>query len=190
MRRTYSASYFLVTTLALLVLWGVYTRNYIVSTYEDVLEKAANIETQLQRRSDLIPNLVSTVKAYAEHEQEVFTAIADARTKLSEAINSNDITSVSEASNELDSAISKLFAVVEDYPDLKSNKNFIALQDELAGTENRIQRAREEYNSMVKRYNKSIKAFPNSFVANSLGYEEADYFESTGSSEMPSVNFD
>ena len=161
-----------------------------MSEYENVSEKAANIETQLQRRTDLIPNLVSTVKAYAEHEEEVYTAIADARTKLSEAINSNDIASVSEASYELDSAISKLFVIVENYPELKSNENFIALQDELAGTENRIQRAREEYNKEVKKYNKIVKAFPNSFIANLFGYSEADYFEATGSNEVPSVNFD
>lgn len=180
----------IVGTLVLIVLWGIGTRNSMVSACEDVQNKASRIETQLQRRSDLIPNLVATVKGYSKHEEEVYTAIADARAKLSGAIEKNDIASVSEANSELDSALSKLLVVVENYPELKANENFIALQDELAGTENRIAKAREDYNDEVKSYNKKIKTFPNSIIANMGGFDEAIYFEAAeGSKELPKVDF-
>jgi len=176
--------------LVLIVLWGVGTRNGMVSAYEDVQNKASAIETQLQRRSDLIPNFVATVKGYAAHEEEVYTAIADARAKLSGAIEKDDMASVSEANSELDSALSRLLVVVENYPELKANENFIALQDELAGTENRIAKAREDYNDEVKSYNKKIKSFPNSIIANMGGFDEAVYFEAAeGTALVPTVDF-
>lgn len=176
--------------LVLIVLWGVGTRNGMVSAYEDVQNKASAIETQLQRRSDLIPNFVATVKGYAAHEEEVYTAIADARAKLSGAIEKDDMASVSEANSELDSALSRLLVVVENYPELKANENFIALQDELAGTENRIAKAREDYNDEVKSYNKKIKSFPNSIIANMGGFDEAVYFEAAeGTKAVPTVDF-
>lgn len=178
------------TILVLIVLWGVGTRNGMVSAYEDVQNKASAIETQLQRRSDLIPNFVATVKGYAAHEEEVYTAIADARAKLSGAIEKDDMASVSEANSELDSALSRLLVVVENYPELKANENFIALQDELAGTENRIAKAREDYNDEVKSYNKKIKSFPNSIIANMGGFDEAVYFEAAeGAKAVPTVDF-
>lgn len=162
----------------------------MVSAYEDVQNKASAIETQLQRRSDLIPNFVATVKGYAAHEEEVYTAIADARAKLSGAIEKDDMASVSEANSELDSALSRLLVVVENYPELKANENFIALQDELAGTENRIAKAREDYNDEVKSYNKKIKSFPNSIIANMGGFDEAVYFEAAeGTKAVPTVDF-
>ena len=176
--------------VAIIAIWGVSTRNSMVSAYEDVQNKASAIETQLQRRSDLIPNFVATVKGYATHEEEVYTAIADARAKLSGAIENDDIASVSEANSELDSALSRLLVVVENYPELKANENFIALQDELAGTENRIAKAREDYNDEVKSYNKKIKSFPNSIIANMGGFDEAVYFEAAeGAKEVPTVEF-
>ncbi len=176
--------------LIISVFWGVGTRNSMVSAYEDVQNKASVIETQLQRRSDLIPNFVATVKGYATHEEEVYTAIADARAKLSGAIEKDDMTSVSEANSELDSALSRLLVVVENYPELKANENFIALQDELAGTENRIAKAREDYNNEVKSYNKEIKLFPNSIIANMGGFDEAVYFEAEeGAKDVPTVDF-
>lgn len=180
----------IVGILVLIVIWGVGTRNSMVSSYEDVQSKASTIETQLQRRSDLIPNLVATVKGYAAHEKDIYTDIADARAKLSGAIKEGDMASVSEANSELDSAVSKLLALVEDYPELKANENFIALQDELAGTENRIAKARENYNNEVKSYNKIIKSFPNSIIANMSGFDEVDYFEAEeGAKEVPKVDF-
>ena len=176
--------------LVLTVFWGVGTRNGMVSAYEDVQNKASAVETQLQRRSDLIPNFVATVKGYAAHEEQVYTAIADARAKLSGAIEQNDMASVSEANAELDSALSRLLLVVENYPELEANENFIALQDELAGTENRIAKAREDYNDEVKSYNKKIKLFPNSIIANMGGFDEAVYFEAAeGAKAVPTVDF-
>ena len=176
--------------LVLAVFWGVGTRNSMVVANEDVKNKASVVETQLQRRSDLIPNFVATVKGYATHEEEVYTAIADARAKLSGAIEKDDIASVSKANAELDSALSRLLVVVENYPELKANENFIALQDELAGTENRIAKAREDYNEEVKAFNQKIKVFPNSIIANMGGFKEADYFEAAeGAKTVPTVNF-
>ena len=172
------------------IIWSVFTRNSMVSSYEEVQNKAAAIETQLQRRSDLIPNYVATVKGYATHEEEVYSAIADARAKLSGAISKEDISEVSQANSELESTLSRLLVLVENYPELKANENFIALQDELAGTENRIARAREEYNDTVKAYNKKIKSFPNSIVANMGGFEEGVYFEATEQAKTaPTVDF-
>lgn len=176
--------------LVFTLLWGVGTRNSMVSAYEDVQNKAAAIETQLQRRNDLIPNFVATVQGYAAHEEEVYTAIADARAKLSGAIEKGDMASVSEANSELDSALSRLLVVVENYPELKANENFIALQDELAGTENRIAKAREDYNDAVRSYNKKIKVFPDSIIANLGGFEAAAYFEAAeGAETVPVVSF-
>ena len=176
--------------LLLVLLWGVSTRNSMVSSYEVVQSKAAAIETQLQRRNDLIPNFVATVKGYAAHEEEVYTEIADARAKLSGAIDKNDMASVSEANQELESALSRLLVVVENYPELKANENFIALQDELAGTENRIAKARNDYNEEVMSYNKQIKVFPNSIIANMAGFEEAVYFKAEeGAEKAPTVDF-
>lgn len=176
--------------LVLTLFWGIGTRNSMVSAYEDVQNKAAAIETQLQRRNDLIPNFVATVKGYAAHEEEVYTAIANARAKLASAIDKDDMALVSEANSELNSALSRLLVIVEDYPELKANENFIALQDELAGTENRIAKAREDYNDQVKSYNKKIKSFPNSIIANMGGFEEAAYFQAEeGAQNVPIVDF-
>lgn len=176
--------------LALILLWSVGARNSMVSAYEDVQNKASTIETQLQRRNDLIPNFVATVQGYAAHEEEVYTAIADARAKLSGAIGNEDMESIIEADAELSSALSRLLVVVESYPELKANENFTALQDELAGTENRIAKAREDYNAEVRLYNTKIKLFPNSIIANWGGFEEEAYFEAAdGAEEVPVVNF-
>ena len=128
--------------LLLVGFWFFGTRNSLVSLKEDVEMQQSQIETTLQRRNDLIPNLVATVKGYANHEEAVFTEIADARSKLAGSIESGDMESISEANTALDSALSKLLAISENYPDLKASEQFIALQDELAGTENRIAVAR------------------------------------------------
>ena len=171
--------------------WGISTNNSMVTEYEDVKTKASNIETQLQRRADLIPNLVATVKGYAKHEEEVYTAIADARAKLSGAIEQGDLKEESSANSELDSALSRLLVVVENYPELKADQQFIALQDELAGTENRITKARQDYNEEAAKYNKKIKTFPNSIIAGMKNFESVDYFEADeGSKEVPTVNFE
>lgn len=178
-----------VVLLAIFCFFG--TRNSLVSLKEDVEMQQSQIETTLQRRSDLIPNLVATVKGYATHEEEVFTEIADARSKLAGSIESGDMESISEANNALDSALGRLLAISENYPDLKASEQFIALQDELAGTENRIAVARQYYNEKVKTYNTTVQKFPTSIVAGISGYYPMQYFEADESAkEVPEVNFD
>ena len=175
----------------LAVFWFFGTRNSLVSLKEDVEMQQSQIETTLQRRSDLIPNLVATVNGYATHEKVVFTEIADARAKLAGSIESGDIESISEANNALDSALGRLLAISENYPDLKASEQFIALQDELAGTENRIAVARQYYNEKVKTYNTTVQRLPTSIVAGMSGYYPMQYFEADESAkEVPEVNFD
>lgn len=175
----------------LAVFWFFGTRNSLVSLKEDVEMQQSQIETTLQRRSDLIPNLVETVKGYANHEEELFTEIADARAKLAGSIESGDMKSVSEANNALDSALSRLLAISENYPDLKASEQFIALQDELAGTENRISVARQHYNEKLNTYNTKVQRFPTSIVAGMSGYYPMQYFEADESAkEVPKVDFD
>lgn len=177
--------------VAVLVVWFISAQNTLVSLEEEVKLQFSQVETTLQRRSDLIPNLVETVKAYASHEEAVFTQIAEARSKLAGSIKSGTIDEINDASNELDSALSRLLVITENYPELKANEQFVALQDELAGTENRIAIARQNYNETVSKYNKAIKMFPTSIVANMSGYEPADYFEADDDAkDAPVVNFD
>lgn len=180
----------LIAVLLILVLlgsWGAASYNSMVNKQEAVFNRYSDIETQLQRRADLIPNLVSSVKGYAEHEQGIIDSITESREKL---LGAGDIQQLSEASSALDSAIKNLMVVVENYPDLKANTNFIQLQDELAGTENRVATARRDYNAAVREYNAMIRRFPGKFLAGLFGFEAAEYFEaSEGSREVPNVTF-
>lgn len=161
--------------------------NGVVSLSEEVDNKFATIDTMLQRRADLIPNLVNTVKGYTNQEQAVIDSVTDARAKLAGA---NSVGEKANADQELSTALSNLLVVVENYPDLKSSQNFINLSDELAGTENRIATARKDYNDAVKEYNTKIKRFPTNIVAGMFGYGEKEYFQaSEGSEEVPTVDF-
>ena len=183
----------LIGILVVAIIFGGYffgTRNELVSLKEDVEMQQSQVETTLQRRSDLIPNLVATVKGYVAHEEKVFTEIAEARAKLDGSINKGDLSEINEASNELDSAVGRLLAISESYPELKASEQFIALQDELAGTENRINVARQHYNEKVAVYNKKVQRFPTSIVAGMSGYYPVPYFEATESAkEVPTVDF-
>lgn len=162
--------------------------NGLASAEVSVDEKYHEIETQLQRRMDLVPNLVNTVKGFAEHETEVLQNVTYARTKLAGAQTPAE---QAEADSELSSALSRLLVVVENYPELKSNENFIALQDELAGTENRISRARSEYNEAVAEFNSKIVKFPSNLIAGMFGFEKAEYFEAdSAANKVPEVSFD
>ena len=161
--------------------------NGVVSLSEEVDNKFATIDTMLQRRADLIPNLVNTVKGYTNQEQAVIDSVTDARAKLAGA---NSVGEKANADQELSTALSNLLVVVENYPDLKSSQNFINLSDELAGTENRIATARKDYNDAVKEYNIKIKRFPTNIVSGMFGYGEKEYFQaSEGSEEVPTVDF-
>ncbi len=162
--------------------------NSLVSLDEEVNIQWANVESKLQRRYDLIPNLVESVKGAMAQEQEVFTAIADARAKLAGA---GSVSERVDASNELEGALSRLLVVVENYPELKSNQNVTALMDELAGTENRISTERDRYNTVVGNYNAVIRKFPKNILAGMFGFKERPYFKATeGADVAPQVNFD
>ena len=171
--------------------WFIMTQNNLVTLNEKINQSQGEIQTQLQRRNDLIPNLVSTVKGYAKHEKDVFTAVADARSKLAGTISSGDIEEINNANKEFESALSRLLAITENYPELKASTQFTALQDELAGTENRIAYARNQYNQTVGQFNTAIQRFPASIVANMKGYSTRPYFEAEASAQqVPQINFD
>ncbi len=161
---------------ALIVIGVIFTisvKNGLIRQDEAVNENWAQIDTQLQRRADLIPNLVSTVKGYAAHEKEVLSAVADARSSLLSAKGPADKAG---ASAQMTSALGRLLAIAEKYPDLKANTTFQRLMDELAGTENRIAVARTRYNDAVKSYNQAIRQFPGSLFAAGMGLEKREYF--------------
>lgn len=174
--------------LVILIFSVVGKYNSLVDLETKVEEKAAVIDTQLQRRADLIPNFVATVKGYAAHEEETYLAVTEARNTLQEA---DSVGEQAAASAGLDSAIDIwVNAMTENYPELKANENFIALQDELAGTENRIATARNDYNETAKSYNTTIRKFPKSIFAAMFGFEKAEYFEAAaGSENAPTVDF-
>ncbi|MGD8985603.1 MAG: LemA family protein [Desulfobacteraceae bacterium] len=163
------------------------TYNSLVTLDEGVKAAWAQVENQLQRRYDLIPNLVETVKGYAAHEKEVFLKVTEARAKVGGATTIGDKIA---ANNGLSAALSRLLLVVERYPDLKANTNFIRLQDELAGTENRIAVERRRYNETVKVYNIKIRRFPTNLLAGLFGFEKAAFFEVPKErQEAPKVKF-
>jgi LemA protein len=165
---------------------GIYNR--LVGLDESVNASWAQVENQLQRRYDLIPNYVETVKGFAKQEREVFIRVTEARAKVGGA---GSVGEKIEANNELSAALSRLLVVVENYPQLKSDQNFIRLQDELAGTENRIATERRRYNEAVRIYNQSIRRFPTNVIAGLFGFQRAEFFEAPESaSTPPEVNFD
>jgi LemA protein len=164
----------LILVVVFLVLSGISAYNRFVRLDQVANEKWANIETQLQRRGDLIGNLVATVKRYAEHEEEVFIEVAKARSSLNNAATPEEY---AKASGEISQALSRLMVVVEQYPELKANENFLQLQAQIEGTENRINYARLEYNTAIKDYNIAIKRFPAVLFAGLFGFHEREPFE-------------
>lgn len=187
MKKSTIAIIVVVVILIAIIAGLVSSYNGVVSLSEEVDNKFATIDTMLQRRADLIPNLVNTVKGYTNQEQAVIDSVTDARAKLAGA---NSVGEKANADQELTSALNNLLLVVENYPDLKSSQNFINLSDELAGTENRIATARKDYNDAVKEYNTKIKRFPTNIVSGMFGYGEKEYFQaSEGSEEVPTVDF-
>jgi len=186
--------------IGLIVILGVFgiglilTYNSLVKSEKAVEEAKAQIETVIQRRLDLIPNLVETVKGYAQHEREVLLKVTQARAKaqtLLEKISSKrsltkeDLTAISASQSELTKTLKSLFALVENYPDLKASTNFLALQDQLEGTENRIAVARQRYNYAVRIYNTKIDTFPGNIIAPMFGFGEKNYFEAKNEAEEP-----
>lgn len=171
--------------------------NSMVELDENVNAKWAQVQTQYQRRSDLIPNLVSTVKGYASHESETFVKVTEMRSKAQSVnINASDLQDAQKfqefqnAQNQLSADIRNLLAVAENYPELKANENFLALQDQLEGTENRISVARTDYNNAVQRYNVFIRKFPQNFVANMNGFLAKQMFAASQEAQSaPKVEF-
>lgn len=178
----------IVALIVISAIWFVGQRNRLITLEEGVDAAWSEIDNQLQRRSDLIPNLVATVQGIADQEQEVFGQIANARARLAGA---DTVGETAESYAELQGALSRLLVIVENYPVLRSNENFMRLQDELAGTENRIAVARQRYNETVRRFNTRIRLFPTSMVASRLGLEEKEYFEIPEEArQVPQVNFE
>ncbi|MGI6614730.1 MAG: LemA family protein [Dethiobacteria bacterium] len=162
--------------------------NTLVNLDEEVNNNWSQVENQLQRRLDLIPNLVETVKGYAAHEREVIDGVSSSRAKLAGAM--DDPEAAAAADQELSGALSRLLAIVENYPDLKADENFRQLQDELAGTENRIAVARMDYNNTVKVINAAVRRFPTVIIARLFGFDSRDYFEADeGAHTVPNVDF-
>lgn len=179
----------LITAVVILILALVMGNSYnsLVGLNESVDSSWSQIENQLQRRADLIPNLVATVKGYAVHEEGIMNEIADARSRL---VGSGSVADKAAADQELSGALSRLLVVVENYPNLKADANFRQLQDDLAGTENRIAVARKDYNDAVQVWNARVKRFPTVMWAGMFGFSGRDYFEAQDSSkDVPKVEF-
>ena len=177
----------IIAVVAVIVISVISSYNGLVSSYNEVEAAFADIDAQLQRRADLIPNLVETVKGITTQEKDIVDAVTSARENY---LNAGTDGERIEAANKMSSALSNLLVVVENYPEITSGQNFIALQDELAGTENRIAQARKKYNETVKGYNTSIRKFPRNIIAGIFGFESAVYFETTEENKTaPKVEF-
>ncbi|RMG57663.1 MAG: LemA family protein [Deltaproteobacteria bacterium] len=180
----------LIGIVALVVVVGLYfvgVRNRLVRLEIRVEEKWAQVENVLQRRADLIPNLVNTVKGYASHEREIFEEVARARSRL---LSARTVDETLAANGQLTAALGRLLAIAERYPDLKADRTFTRLMDELAGTENRIALERKRYNEAVKDFNTAVRVFPSNIVAGMMGLREKPYFKvEEGKEKVPTVDF-
>lgn len=186
----------IIAVIAVIVIWAISMYNGLVTMDENVNSQWANVETQYQRRADLIPNLVNTVKGYASHEKETLEGVVEARSKATQMqVNANDLTpeklaEYQKAQGAVTSALGKLLAITENYPDLKANQNFLELQAQLEGTENRINVARTNFNNAAQAYNTAIRRFPKSLFAAVFGFDKHAYFEAAeGTETAPAVNF-
>ncbi len=182
--------------VVLLILWGLRKYNSLVSQDENVNKAWAQVENQYQRRADLIPNLVETVKGYEEHESETLQNVIEARAKATSInIDPNNLTEEAlkqyqQAQGELSNALGRLMVSVERYPDLKANQNFLELQSQLEGTENRVNNARDAFNNAAQTYNTMVRKFPANIVASLFGFKNKAYFAAAeGASEAPKVQF-
>ena len=182
-----------IVLIAIVAIFGIFgmmlmsSYNGLVSQQEAINGKWSQIENMLQRRADLIPNLVNTVKGFAAQERAVIDSVTNARAKLAGARGPE---AAAAANNELNSALSRLLVVVENYPQLKSDRTFIGLMDELTGTENRIAVARRDYNQAVQSYNTSVRSFPTSIIAGMFGFSQKPYFQAEeGAKQVPQVKF-
>ena len=185
-----------IAIVAVVAIWAVSAYNGLVNLDEGVANKWGDVETQYQRRADLIPNLINTVKGYAAHEQETLESVVAARSQATqiqvdpENLTPEKLAEFQKAQGEVTSALGKLLAITENYPDLKANQNFLELQAQLEGTENRINVARVNFNDATKRYNTAIRRFPKNILAGMFGFEKRSYFEAQdGAETAPQVQF-
>ena len=186
----------LVAVIAALAMWAISAYNGMVKMDESVSTAWSNVENQYQRRTDLIPNLVNTVKGYAAHEKETFEAVVSARSKATqmtvdpENLTPEKLQEYQKAQGEIGAALGRLLAITENYPDLKANENFKELQAQLEGTENRISVERKNFNEVARTYNTSIRTFPKSILAGMFGFDKRPYFEAEeGANKAPTVEF-
>jgi len=196
MKKSWIVIIIIIVIIILIYSWFKGSYNNMITYEEGINTSWANVENVYQRRADLIPNLVNTVKGYAEHEKQTLTDVIEARAKAtSVSINPGELTAASmqqfqQAQAGLSSALSKLMVVVERYPDLKANQNFLELQAQLEGTENRIANERRKFNETTKIYNIYIKKFPKNILANMFGFDQKPYFEAEkGTEKAPVVEF-
>ena len=186
----------LIAVIAIAAIWGISAYNGLVKMDESVNTAWSNVENQYQRRADLIPNLVNTVKGYAAHEKETLEAVMAARSKATQmTIDADNLTpeklqEYQKAQGEIGAALGRLLAITENYPDLKANQNFMELQAQLEGTENRISVERRNFNEVARTYNTSIRTFPKSILAGMFGFDKRPYFEAEeGANKAPEVKF-
>lgn len=186
----------LVAVIAALAMWVISAYNGMVKMDESVSTAWSNVENQYQRRTDLIPNLVNTVKGYAAHEKETFEAVVSARSKATqmtvdpENLTPEKLQEYQKAQGEIGAALGRLLAITENYPELKANENFKELQAQLEGTENRISVERRNFNEVARTYNTSIRTFPKSILAGMFGFDKRPYFEAEeGANKAPEVKF-
>jgi len=186
----------IIAVIAIVAIWAISGYNGMVNKEETVSNAWANVEAAYQRRADLIPQLVNTVKGYANHEKSTLDAVVSARTKATQMtvdvgeLTEENIQKYQEAQGEVGAAIGRLLAITESYPELKANENFSELQAQLEGTENRINEVRKNYNASVKEYNVSVRKFPNNILAGMFGFErKAEFKAEEGASKAPEVNF-
>lgn len=196
MKTQIKKSWIVIGIIAIIAIWAVSTYNGLVKEQQKVEATWGNVENAYQRRADLIPNLVETVKGYAKHESETFQQVVEARAKATQitvdasGLTEEQLAKYQQAQGEIGSALSRLIAVAENYPDLKASDNFKELQAQLEGTENRIKEARDAYNKDAKGYNTKVKTFPNNILANMFGFDSKAYFKAAeGADVAPKVSF-
>lgn len=181
--------------VAVILIWGATTYNHLVKQQEAVTTAWGQVENVYQRRADLVPNLVALVKNYAEYEQGTLIAVTEARAKAAkttvntENFDETEFANFESAQNELGNSLNRLIVSVENYPDLKANEEYLTLQAQLAGCENRIQTERERFNEAAKAYNQSVRKFPSNVIANMFGFEKRPYFEADAGAEKVPETF-
>lgn len=185
-----------IVVIVIVAIWGIISYNKLATLDEKVSNQWANVETQYQRRSDLVPNLVNTVKGYAKHESQTLEAVMAARSQATQVkidpsnCTPQQLAAYQKAQGDVTTALGKLLAITENYPDLKATDNFKMLQEQLEGTENRINVARKDFNDSAKKYNTSLRRFPRNIIASMFGFEKRNYFEAeAGAEKAPKVEF-